>query len=266
MTDSKELIISFVQFNIIWQDREANIRKVEELLESTSIESDVIILPEMFTTGFSVSETSLFEDINDSPTLLWMKTIAKRKNSAICGSFAIHDSGKHLNRMFFVEPDGSFKTYDKKHLFRLSVEPKYYSSGTSRTIVDFRGWKINLAICYDLRFPVWLRNRYHNDQYEYDILLISANWPSSRIKIWKTLLAARSIENQCYTIGVNRIGNDGNSIPHNGFSMICDWNGDTLVSSKEKEGLLSTKLTKASLEKQRITNTFAADWDSYKIY
>ncbi len=265
MIKKEQFNISYLQYDITWKNWKKNLEKIEQLLGANIPETDLIVLPEMFTTGFSVASVDAAEDIDNAPTLLWMKSIAAKYNCAITGSFGIRESNHVFNRMYFVKPDGTFCSYDKKHLFKLSEEPKNYTPGNKNAIVDYLGWKFNLVICYDLRFPIWLRNRFDGSNYDYDVLLVPANWPTARVHVWNTLLKARSIENQCYVVGVNRIGTDGNGIDHNGHSQVCDFNGNMLIHSDEKEGIFNTSLSMNSLEKQRNQYSFASDWDSFLI-
>jgi omega-amidase len=260
-----ELQVAYIQYDIQWQNRAQNLATLDNYLDSLPKGTDLVILPEMFATGFSVSENSDLELASNSSTLQWMKENALKHQCAIAGSIAISDEGKNYNRLYFINPDGTRYHYDKRHLFCLSEEPKNYSSGKVQVIVDFHGWKIRLSICYDLRFPVWLRNKYQNNKFDYDILLIVANWPSSRNTAWEHLLKARAIENQCYTIGVNRTGNDGNNTPHSGNSMVCNIDGNTLMKSEAQEGLFNLTLRKSDLDANRSRFNPAPDWDLFEL-
>ncbi len=195
-----DLSLSIVQTELVWENPKANFKKFEELLHPLSGKTDLIVLPEMFTTGFSMNPKALY-DMPDGETLNWLKQQAKHTNAAVIGSVIIKEEGEFYNRLFFVKPDGTSYTYDKKHLFTLAGEHKHYKPGNNRLIVDYKGWRICPLICYDLRFPVWAR--YKGD---YDCLIYVANWPERRIHAWDTLLKARAIENQVYVAGLNRIG------------------------------------------------------------
>jgi predicted amidohydrolase len=188
----------------------------DSLLKKLSEDTDLILLPEMFATGFSMKAEELYEEM-DGECVAWMKQVAIEKKCAIAGSMIIKEGTKYYNRLVFVQADGAIQTYDKRHLFSMGDEHHHYSAGTEPLIVEYKGWKLNMNVCYDLRFPNWLRNTKEN---AYDALIILANWPEKRMEHWDSLLKARAIENQCYVIGVNRIGEDGNGIPHIGHTSV----------------------------------------------
>jgi predicted amidohydrolase len=260
-----ELHVAYIQYDIKWQNRTQNLATLDHYLDTLPEDTDLIVLPEMFSTGFSVSEGFHPEMAIDSPSLEWMKAKAQEHRCAIAGSIAINDAGHNYNRLYFIHHDGTCSHYDKRHLFCLSQEPQNYSPGKQQVTVDFLGWKIRLGICYDLRFPVWLRNNYRNGDFDYDILLLVANWPSSRNLAWVHLLKARAIENQCYAIGVNRTGKDGHNTPHAGNSMVCNLDGSTLLESNSEEGLFSFTLRKSDLDASRAKFNPAPDWDSFEL-
>lgn len=250
-----DLIISGIQFDIVWEDKKANIEKLESLIKDVPSESDVILLPEMFTTGFSMNAMSLAETMSGN-TLAWMKKTSNSLNKVIAGSIIIHDDGKYRNRFLWVEPDGKINFYDKKHSFTPGGESEFYTNGERRKVIDYKGWRIFTSICYDLRFPNWLQNDIH-----YDILVNVASWPEIRATHWKTFLQSRAIENQAYTIGINRIGKDGRDIKYSGDSGIYDYNGNFLSGLGNMEGIISAKLSKTNLENYREKYPFLEDMD-----
>ena len=217
--------ISVIQQDIIWTDVEANIRKVDEAINSVP-GSDLYVLPEMFATGFCTAPEGIAEEVG-GPALQWMKSKAAETDAAIAGSLAVKEDGRHYNRFYFVEPNGRITYYDKKHLFTYGGEHEHFSAGSERVVVDFRGVRILLEVCYDLRFPIWSRN--HGD---YDMILYVASWPTVRIGAWKALLTARAIENQCYVAGVNRVGKDPSN-EYSGGSMIIDPYGRIMTACED---------------------------------
>lgn len=236
--------VSIIQTHLHWEDPEKNREHFGTLLDSIEEQSDLIVLPEMFTTGFSMRPEKIAEKSN-GPTLEWLKQQARKKNAVITGSVAVEDSGRYYNRLFWVRPEGNFETYDKRHLFRLAKEDEHYTGGTRKIIQNISGWKICPLICYDLRFPVWSRNSFENGEWQYDVLVYVANWPEVRSHVWKSLLVARAIENQCYVIGVNRIGKDGNDYNHTGDSVIINPRGEVISKTKaNEEGIETVTLDK----------------------
>ena len=214
-----KLKITLIQPDLIWESKPANLAKISGLIDDLE-STDLIVLPEMFATGFSMNVKELAEEMN-GPTVQWMMQQASRLNVAIAGSLIIREKKAVYNRLILVSPDQTFQCYDKRHLFSMGEEHLHFSSGNKRITANLKGWKIRLLICYDLRFPVWSRN--HDD---YDLLLYAANWPSARHHVWKNLLVARALENQCYCIGVNRIGNDGIGLLYLGDSAFISPRGD----------------------------------------
>lgn len=259
----QNLKISLLQFDIIWNDKEANFKKIENLIENYYSDSDILILPEMFNTGFSMNPEDLAEAPN-SISIEWMNKISKKHNTALIGSFMVKENGQYFNRLHFVNAD-SVETYDKRHLFRMGDEHLHFDGGQKSLIVDYKNWKLKLLICYDLRFPVWAKNNYKNNEFEYDALVFVANWPQARVHIWEALLRARAIENISYAVGVNRIGVDGKSIPHNGKSMVFDSRGDKILDLENKEYIDSIILNKDELKEFRDKFNVGLDWDSFKI-
>jgi predicted amidohydrolase len=249
--------VTLIQSDIIWEDRISNLKNYQEKLNQ--IEStDLIILPEMFTTGFSMSPKGISESMNGE-TIQWMKANASKMNSAICGSIIIEEDGKYFNRFIWVSPDGSIHHYDKRHLFSFAGENKNYTPGDEKIIIEYKGWKICPLICYDLRFPVWSRN-----SEDYDLLIYVANWPDKRKSAWKSLLTARAIENQCYVIGVNRVGEDSKNY-YSGDSSLINALGETLYTNSHIEEIYSTTISKYDLNKVRTQLPFLNDKDNYKI-
>lgn len=214
----ENLIITLIQPDIIWENSEANLKKYSELLKGVG-QTNLIVLPEMFTTGFSMNPDKLKETM-DGPSVKWMKARAKEKNTAVAGSLIIEENDQTFNRFLWVFPDGKVEFYDKRHLFTMSGEHLHYSPGNKKLVVEYFGWRFCPLICYDLRFPVWSRNTEN-----YDVLLYVANWPSPRHHVWKNLLVARAIENQSYCIGVNRVGTDGSGLNYLGDSALVDAKG-----------------------------------------
>lgn len=253
------LDICLLQCDIHWENPTKNRNQIETYLENV-IDVDIILLPELFSTGFSVHSTHLAEAM-DGETVAWMKSISERKNSVLCGSIMVNENGCIYNRLLWVEPDGSIRHYDKRHLFGLGDEQLYFTAGSSRLIVDYKGWKVCPLICYDLRFPVFSRN-----DVGYDLLLFVANWPEKRVDAWDALLKARAIENQAYVVGVNRVGLDGNQIKYSGHSQVIDVYGSFIATAPENEiGLIGLSLSKNYLTESRRRFPFLADRDSYNI-
>ncbi|MEM6643497.1 MAG: amidohydrolase [Bacteroidota bacterium] len=260
----KDLHVSLLQTDIVWEDRVANLNHLDHQLSALPT-TDLIVLPEMFTSGFSMNAAVLAET-NNGPTLQWMKTQAKAKDAAVTGSFIIEEEGQFYNRLFFVYPNGKLRSYDKKHLFALAGEDKIYVAGSDRLILEYRGWKIALMICYDLRFPVWSRaTKYPDHRHEYDLLIYVANWPSPRILAWDSLLRARAIENLSFCLGVNRVGEDAAGKKYPGHSAIYDYCGERLSYLEDKEGTVSAKIERESLNSFRARFPFQQDADSFEI-
>lgn len=255
-----ELHVVGIQADLIWENPAENIKFFEDKIKTISANTDLVVLPEMFTTGFTMQPKNVAESMN-SLSITWMKKIAKEYDIAITGSLVIEDDNQFYNRLVFIKPSGKIDVYDKRHSFTLAGEHEVYSSGTEKIIIDFKGWKICPLICYDLRFPVWARNTEN-----YDILIYMANWPDTRIKAWRTLLKARAIENMSYTIGVNRTGLDANNYQYSGSSLIFDYLGETLSNLAENEvGIISAVLKKDHQNKVRNKLGFLNDKDSFTI-
>ena len=247
----QDLKITLIQTSIYWQDPEANRSMLEEKIWKLTRQTDVIVLPEMFTTGFTMDTTHA--EHPRGRTWKWLHQQAAQSGAAITGSIIVKDGEKFRNRLYWVEPDGTEYFYDKKHLFRMAGETNYYAQGDKRLIVTYREWKIALFICYDLRFPVWMRNRYDRDEeaLDYDAFIVVANWPGIRIDAWRNLLKARAIENLSFGIGVNRTGIDENEIRYNGYSALVDPRGERLRELKDEEGFLETELNEELIRDYR---------------
>jgi predicted amidohydrolase len=265
----QSLLITTIQSNLHWENKEANLKMFEEKILQIKEKTNIVVLPEMFTTGFSMQPQILAEKM-DGESILWMKKIANKKGIVLTGSLIIEEDGQYFNRLIWMLPNGELGFYDKRHCFSLAGEDQHYTSGTKILIASVGGWKINLCICYDLRFPVWTRQVIHSDPDkepapEYDVLIYVANWPEKRSHAWKSLLAARAIENQCYVVGVNRIGNDGNGISHSGNSMIIDPMGSILYQKEHEEDIHTVVLDKSLLDDVRINLPFWKDADHFLI-
>ena len=255
----ESLNISLIQTSLFWENVEKNLSHFEKLVSKIS-ETDIILLPEMFNTAFCPKSNHLAETM-EGETVSWMKEIAKNKNSAIAGTLMVKEGARVFNRLVWISKNGTIHTYDKHHLFSLIKEERYISKGTGRLIVEEDGWRICPLICYDLRFPVFSRN-----DVDYDVLIYLANWPVKRIEAWDTLLKARSIENQCYTIGVNRVGKDGNGIPFNGHSKVFDAFGKKLLSAtKNIEEVLQIEISLDDLKLKRRQMNFLQDRDDFTL-
>lgn len=251
--------VALIQSSLVWENPKANRTHFEDKINALTEAVNLIVLPEMFSTGFTMNPSDLAESMQGE-TVQWMQTLAKAKNVAITGSLVIEESGNFYNRMLFVYPSGETLYYDKKHLFTLSGEDKVYTAGDKKIIVDYLGWKICPLVCYDLRFPVFSRNT--ND---YDLLLYVASWPEKRIKAWNTLLKARAIENMSYVVGVNRIGVDGNQHPYNGHSQVIDFLGDYLVAPQETENFFVLTLDREKMLSARKSFGFLNDRDAFEL-
>jgi predicted amidohydrolase len=257
------LTITLIQSNLHWENKKANLKMWEEKILSIKDKTEIVLLPEMFSTGFSMNPEILAEKMN-GVTVEWMKKITKQKKIILTGSLIIEEEGNYFNRLIWMLPNGEYGYYNKRHLFAYSKEDEYYTAGNKRLIASVKGWKINLQVCYDLRFPVWARQQ-SQDLPEYDILIYVANWPERRSHAWKTLLQARAIENQCYVIGVNRVGKDGNGIYHSGDSMAIDPLGEILYHKSNEEDIFTITLTKNKLEEVRTKYPFWNDADDFQL-
>lgn len=258
------LSITTIQTNLHWEDKKANLDMLEEKIKSIKEKTEIVVLPEMFSTGFSM-QPELFAEPMEGETIQWMKRIAAGKKIIITGSLIMEEGGHYFNRLIWMLPNGEAGIYDKRHLFGYAGEENHYTAGNKRLIASVKGWKINLQVCYDLRFPVWARQQSQTGEAEYDLLIYVANWPERRNHAWKTLLQARAIENQCYVVGVNRTGNDGNDIYHSGDSMIVDPLGEVLYTQKDQEDIFTITLDKTQLELTRAKHPFLKDADGFML-
>lgn len=253
--------ISIVQTDIVWENKKENLRLLHEKLQSLRGTTEIVVLPEMFSTGFSMQSETLAESVNED-TIGTLKQWASLFQLAICGSYIAFDNGLHYNRAFFLTPEGDEYYYDKRHLFRMGQEANHFSPGNQRLIFSYCGWNICLLICYDLRFPVWSRNVNN----EYDLLIYVANWPTPRRIVWDTLLRARALENQCYVCGVNRVGTDGYGLHYNGGSKIYSAFGEEIASiPDEQEGLSTATLHLSPLRQFREKFPVWKDADEFQL-
>jgi omega-amidase len=257
---------TLIQTVLHWEDKSANRQMLEEKILGIKEQTQIVVLPEMFSTGFSMKPELLAETI-EGETLQWIKRVAANKKIILAGSVIIEENENYYNRFVWMLPSGQYGYYDKRHLFAYAEEDKHYTAGNERFIASVNGWKINLQVCYDLRFPVWARQQYKgNNDFEYDVLLYVANWPEKRSTAWKALLQARAIENQCYVIGVNRVGEDGNGIYHSGDSMVIDPLGEVLYHKKDEEDIFTITLDKKDLIQIRERFQFWRDADEFQLF
>ncbi len=266
-----KLRISIIQSPLYWEDKKANLDMLQKKIAELPEKTELIVLPEMFSTGFSMNKESLAESM-EGPTVEWMRSTAAEKGAIITGSIIAKEDTEEkttfYNRLIWMLPNGESGVYDKRHLFAYGKEDQHFSAGKKRLIASVNGWKINLIICYDLRFPVWSRqsrSRNSHPEPEYDLLIVVANWPSVRSHAWKTLLQARAIENQCYVIGVNRTGIDGRGLQYAGESMIVGPLGEPLKILGEEEDIFSHTLDRENLEQVRLKFPFWRDADEFFI-
>jgi predicted amidohydrolase len=285
------LTFTLIQTHLHWEDKTTNLSMLEGKINSIKDKTEVVVLPEMFSTGFSMKPEQLAETM-DGPAVQWMKRVAAERKIILTGSLIIEDGQTYgqtetvrpeeaveleygqtgtvrpyYNRLVWMLPNGQYGVYDKRHRFAYAGEDAHYTAGTKRLIASVKGWKINLQVCYDLRFPVWARQSPFSgeEEPEYDVLIYVANWPERRSHAWKTLLQARAIENQCYVIGVNRVGNDGNNIYHSGDSMVIDPMGEVLYTKNKEEDIFTITLDKTHLQIVREKLPFLKDADLFQL-
>ncbi|MFR2071459.1 MAG: amidohydrolase [Bacteroides nordii] len=257
----QELRVSIVQTNIVWENKQENLRLLRDKLQMLHGTTEIVVLPEMFSTGFSMNSRKLAEPISGE-TIQILKNWAGEFQFAIAGSFICSEQGSYYNRAFFITPEGEEYYYDKRHLFRMGQEAEHFSSGDSKLIISYREWNICLLVCYDLRFPVWSRNVDN----EYDLLIYVASWPQARRLVWDTLLRARALENMCYVCGVNRTGTDGNNHLYNGGSIVYSAKGKILTSVPDgKEAIATVSLNLKSLQQFRDKFPVWKDADTFRI-
>lgn len=257
---ANNLRVTTVQTDLVWEDKTANLSLLSSRLESLQSPTDLVVLPEMFTTGFSMNASVLAEGM-DGPTVDWMRRQSALLGAAVTGSFVAKENGRYYNRLVFMLPDGNYRVYDKRHLFTLAGEHQAYEAGTEKKVVEWLGWKICPLVCYDLRFPVWSRN-----VEGYDLAVYVANWPERRAHHWRQLLMARAIENQAYLIGVNRIGKDGNGHQYCGDTTVIDYSGEILHSIAHQENISTTSLSYEKLHTYRKSLQFLNDKDEFEIF
>ncbi|HMO62367.1 MAG TPA: amidohydrolase [Ferruginibacter sp.] len=261
------LTITTIQTNLSWEDKAANLRMLEAKINAIEEHTEIVVLPEMFSTGFSMRPQLLAETM-DGATVNWMKRMAVSRRIIITGSIIIKEEDKFYNRLIWMLPTGDYGIYNKRHLFAYSGEDQHYTAGNKRLIASVKGWKINLQVCYDLRFPVWARQSPAASTAtapEYDVLIYVANWPEKRNHAWKTLLCARAIENQCYVIGLNRVGYDGNNIYHSGNSLVISPLGEVLYHMADEEDIFTITLEKEILNEVRTKFPFWKDADGFNL-
>ena len=256
------LKITIFQGYLFWENTDKNLQNISLRLSGGIREkTDLIILPEMFSTGFTMNAEALAEPM-DGKTMKWMHKTAQQYDCVVTGSIIIKEADKYYNRLIWMRPDGSYEHYDKRHLFALGKEHNTYTAGTEKLFVELNGWIIYPAICYDLRFPVWLRNVSEN---AYDLLIVVANWPERRALHWRTLLPARAVENQAYVIGVNRVGHDGNEVYHSGDSTCIDPNGNVVYYKRDEDDVYTFSIIADEVAKARRALPFLKDADEFKI-
>lgn len=254
------LKVTLLQAYLFWENVNKNLQNLSLKLSAIREKTDIIVLPEMFTTGFTMNVKDLAEEMGGK-TMQWMQEKANRYDAVVTGTIIIKENNHYYNRLIWMRPNGTYEYYDKKHLFGMSKEDETFTAGNKKLIVELNGWKIMPVICYDLRFPVWLRN--HNEYY--DLLLVVANWPEKRAKHWNTLIPARAIENQAYIIALNRVGHDGNEIYYSGDTTCLDPKGDVVYYKRDEEDLYTFTIYKEEVAKTRLEMPFLKDADDFKI-
>jgi len=257
------LALTIVQTDLSWENKAANLQQLKEKINAIEERTEIVVLPEMFTTGFSM-QPELFAETMEGETVQWMKEIAAANKIIITGSVIIKENDDYFNRLIWMLPNGQFGYYNKRHLFAYGEEDKHYTAGDKRLIASVKGWKINLQICYDLRFPVWSRQQSTETETEFDLLIYVANWPERRSHAWKTLLCARAIENQCYVAGVNRVGKD-NKHTYSGDSLVIDPLGQVLYHQADIEDIFTITLEKEEVNKVRMQFPFWKDADPFTL-
>lgn len=261
----QDLRLTIIQTELHWHEPEANMASLEEKIWQINEETDLIVLPEMFTTGFTMEAAAHAEPMN-SRTFRWMKQLAAQTGAVITGSYIVQEGGKYFNRLIWMQPDGEWQAYDKRHLFRMANEHEHFSPGQKIIICEWKEWRICPLICYDLRFPAWSRNRVTAEgQLSYDLLLYVANWPAARIDAWNVLLQARALENLSYVAGVNRVGRDGKGIDYNGYSSLISPKGEIIYQEKRRQHICTHKLNAAELREFRKKFPTQLDADSFTI-
>ncbi len=259
------LTLTIIQTNLSWENKAANLQRLKEKIEGMQQQTEIVVLPEMFSTGFTMAP-ELFAETMEGDTIAWMKEIAAANKIIITGSLIIAEDGLYFNRLIWMLPNGQMGYYDKRHLFAYGEEDKHYAAGNKRLIASVKGWRINLQVCYDLRFPVWSRQQTDTVEGEYDVLVYVANWPERRNHAWKTLLCARAIENQCFVVGVNRVGKDNKNVYFSGDSLVIDPLGQVLYHMADEEDVFTITLQKETVDKARSQFPFWKDADGFTIH
>lgn len=260
----EDLKIFIPQTRLHWGDKEKNLAMFGRWLEE-AVGAHLVILPEMFNTGFQVDPVPVAEKM-EGMTIAWMKQVASDLGAVVTGSLVVEEKGRYYNRLVWMQPDGRYHTYDKRHLFRMAGEHQRFEMGDKKPLMEIRGWKVCPLVCYDLRFPVWSRNTYRDGRYDYDMLIYVANWPEERNHAWRSLLVARAIENQCYVAGVNRVGEDGSGISHSGDSVVLDAGGKPVFQFPAHEEMARVVILSAErLIDFRDKFRVGPDWDNYNI-
>ena len=261
----KNLNLAYIQADLKWEDKAANLQHFSDLLQQVQPDTDLILMPETFTTAFPVDPKQFAETV-DGPTMHWLREQAQAQNAVIATTFPLDVDGHYYNSLVWMRPDGSYELYFKRHTFTMGGEDKLVERGEKQLIVELNGWRIRPMVCYDIRFPVWARNRYQNGQYEDDLAFYLANFPDSRMVVWNTLLVARAIENQAYWIGVNRVGEDDNGLHYSGESQVINSRGEVISKAEPyQETVLHCTLDYEKLERFRQKFPLGPDWDSFTI-
>ena len=261
----KDLNIAYIQADLKWEDKTANLQHFSELLKKVKPDTDLILLPETFTTAFPV-DPKIFAEKEDGPTMQWLRDQAKTKDAVIATTFPLDINGHYYNSLVWMRPDGSYEKYFKRHTFTMGGEDKLVERGQEQLVVELKGWRIRPMVCYDIRFPVWARNRYQDERYEYDLAFYLANFPDSRMNVWHTLLQARAIENQAYWMGVNRVGDDPNGLHYCGDSQVINPRGIVISKAESyQEAVMHCTLEAEPLLRFRQKFPLGPDWDDFAI-
>lgn len=255
----QDLTVTLVQADLAWQDPAANHARLTRLLDALPEVGDLVVLPEMFATGFTMAPEAVAEPM-DGPSMAWLAATARRLGRTLCGSLAVRDGGQYRNRLVWMPPSGAWATYDKRHLFRMAGEHRHYAPGDRRLVVELNGWRVCPLVCYDLRFPVWSRGAN-----AFDLQLFVANWPAARRTAWRALLPARAVENQCYVVGVNRAGTDGNGVAYAGDSLAAEPLGGLLADLGTQENAVTLRLAGATLARYREKFPAWQDADRFRL-
>ena len=259
------LRLTYLQADLRWQDKQANLEHFDQMLKEVPMETDLVLLPETFNTAFPVDPMK-FAETPDGPTMNWLRAKAQELNAVLCGTLLLKVDGHYHNSLVWMRPDGSYELYHKRHTFTIGGENPPIEKGSEQLIVTLNGWRIKPMVCYDIRFPVWSRNHYENGQYEYDLGIYLANFPASRIFVWDTLLMARAIENQAYFIGVNRVGDDPEGVHYSGDSQIINPKGQVICMAKsDMEAVVPFVLDYEKLQSFREKFPVGKDWDSFRL-